>query len=218
MKGRPLSNIPTTSVNNRLPVILDRVRGRTVLDLGCSGSRHGVSEVRHQSLHRALAREAGDILGIDIDKNAVAAMKAAGYNVAVGDVETVDLGREFQVIVAGDIIEHLPNPGLFLSNMRRHLADDGELLITMPNPFKFKQDLNILKYNQIKVHVGHTCWLCPTVLMRLLEISGLTMTHLFWLRGGKWYVPSHWPAYLRPYWSTSFLAVVKKAAPTGPSR
>jgi 2-polyprenyl-3-methyl-5-hydroxy-6-metoxy-1,4-benzoquinol methylase len=218
MKGRPLAHIPTTSVNNRLEIILARVRGKTVLDLGCSGSRHGVSEIRHQSLHRSLAVEAGDILGIDIDKDAVAAMKAAGFAVQVGDVETMNLGRKFQIIVAGDIIEHLPNPGVFLSNMHRHLEDDGEFIITTPNPFKFKQNLKILKYNQIKVHTGHTCWLCPTVLNRLLDISGFRMTHLYWLRDAKWWIPSQWPAYIRPYWSASFLAVVKKAAPSGPSR
>ena len=209
-RSRPLVDIPTSAANDRLSIFLERVRGKTVLDLGCSATKLGISHSRHQYLHHALAREAKEILGVDIDENAVAAMKAAGFNVQAANVETMDLGRRFQVIVAGDIIEHLPNPGLFLKNMLRHLEDDGELLITTPNPFKFKQVLKILKYNQVKVHAEHTCWICPTVLKRLLETSGFKMTHLFWIRDPGWYRPSRWPAFLRSYWSPSFLSVAKK--------
>ena len=209
-RSRPLVDIPTSAANDRLSIFLERVRGKTVLDLGCSATKLGISHSRHQYLHHALAREAKEILGVDIDENAVAAMKAAGFNVQAADVETMDLGRRFQVIVAGDIIEHLPNPGLFLKNMLRHLEDGGELLITTPNPFKFKQVLKILKYNQVKVHAEHTCWICPTVLKRLLETCGFKMIHLFWIRDSGWYHTSQWPAFLRPYWSPSFLSVAKK--------
>jgi 2-polyprenyl-3-methyl-5-hydroxy-6-metoxy-1,4-benzoquinol methylase len=207
---RPLVDIPISASNDRLSILLERVRGKTVLDLGCSGTKLGISHFRYQYLHHTLAKEAGEILGVDIDEHAVAAMKAAGFNVQAANAETMNLGRRFQVIIAGDIIEHLPNPGLFLKNMRDHLEEDGELLITTPNPFKFKQILKILKYNQVKVHAEHTCWICPTVLKRLLEISGLKMTHLFWIRDPEWYRPSQWPALIRPYWSPSFLSVAKK--------
>jgi len=208
---RPLADIPTAVTNDRLSILRERVRGKTALDLGCSGTKRGISHLRYQHLHHTLVKEAGEILGVDIDEAAIVAMKAEGFNVQADDAETMNLGRRFQVIIAGDIIEHLPNPGLFLTNMHRHLEDDGELLITTPNPFKFKQVLKILKYNQIKVHTEHTCWICPTVLKRLLEICGLEMTRLFWIRGPRRYRPSQWPALVRPYWSPSFLAVAQKA-------
>ena len=35
-----------------------------------------------------------------------------------GDVTTVNLGKKFDVIVAGELIGHLPNQGLFLENMK----------------------------------------------------------------------------------------------------
>ena len=149
-QGRPssffgqIADIPTAVTNDRLSILRERVRGKTALDLGCCGTKRGISHSRYQYLHHTLVKEAGEILGVDIDEAVIVAMKAEGFNVQADDAETMNLGRRFQVIIAGDIIEHLPNPGLFLTNMHRHLEDDGELLITTPNPFKFKQVLKIL--------------------------------------------------------------------------
>lgn len=35
--------------------------------------------------------------------------------------------------VAGELIEHILNPGLFLNCARTHLKDDGKLVLTTPN-------------------------------------------------------------------------------------
>jgi hypothetical protein len=94
--------------------------------------------------------------------------------------------------------------------VRRHLEDDGTFLITTPNPFNINQVWKILKYNQIKVHGEHTCWICPTVLKQLLERYGLRMKHLYWIRDPGWYLPKFWLSLLRPYWTASFLSVVEK--------
>jgi 2-polyprenyl-3-methyl-5-hydroxy-6-metoxy-1,4-benzoquinol methylase len=48
-------------------------------------------------------------------------------------METHQLGETFEVIVAGDVIEHMSNPGLFLDNCRRHLEPGGQLILTTPN-------------------------------------------------------------------------------------
>ncbi|MBO0181221.1 hypothetical protein J0682_30075, partial [Vibrio parahaemolyticus] len=41
----------------------------------------------------------------------------------------------FDVIVAGEIIEHLNNPGLFLSGVRRFMHRDSKLVITTINAY-----------------------------------------------------------------------------------
>ena len=211
-KTPPLVNVPTTVATDRLSILLKKAHGKTVLDVGCTGTKKRFAHPHYQPLHSSLVKEARDILGVDIDEEGIAAMKAAGFNVQRADAETMNLGRRFQLIVAGDMIEHLANPGLFLSNMHLHLEDEGELVITTPNPFSFKQGWRILKHNRIRVHPEHTFWFCPTVLKRLLEVCGFEMTYLYWIRDPRWSLPTQWPAYLRPYWSPEFLVVAQKGS------
>ena len=207
---KTLADVPTTVVNDRLSILLERVRGKTVLDVGCADMRYRFTHPHYQDLHSSLAKETREILGVDIDEDGITAMKAMGFNVQRADAETMNLGRRFQLIVGGDVIEHLANPGLFLTNMHLHLEDEGELIITTPNPFNFQQGFKILKHNCIRAHPEHTLWICPAALKRLLVNCGFEMTHLFWIRDRKWYHPSRWPSFLRPYWSPSFLAVAQK--------
>jgi 2-polyprenyl-3-methyl-5-hydroxy-6-metoxy-1,4-benzoquinol methylase len=214
---KTLADVPTTVANDRLSILLERVRGKTVLDVGCADTRYRFTHPHYQDLHSSLAKETREILGVDIDEDGITAMKATGFNVQRADAETMHLGRRFQLIVAGDVIEHLANPGLFLTNMHLHLEDEGEFIITTPNPFNFQQGFKILKHNCIRVHPEHTFWICPTVLKRLLENCGFEMTHLFWIRDRKWYHPIRWPSFLRPYWSPSFLAVAQKRVGSHPT-
>lgn len=43
--------------------------------------------------------------------------------------------KTMDVIVLSEVIEHLPNPGLVLSDIKKVLKDDGLLIITTPNIF-----------------------------------------------------------------------------------
>ncbi len=67
------------------------------------------------------------------------------------DVETMDLGETYDVIVAGDIIEHLSNPGRFLGAVSRHLNKEGVFLVTTPNPVTFLRVLELLFKNRLAV-------------------------------------------------------------------
>jgi SAM-dependent methyltransferase len=42
-------------------------------------------------------------------------------------------GRDFDVIVLADVLEHLPEPATILRALLRHLARDGALLVSLPN-------------------------------------------------------------------------------------
>ena len=47
----------------------------------------------------------------------------------------MDLDEKFDVIVAGEMIEHLSNPGLFLKGIQRFMSKDTKLLITTINAY-----------------------------------------------------------------------------------
>ena len=60
---------------------------------------------------------------------------SAGTTCVAADAEEFDLGRSFEVVWAGEIIEHLSCAGGFLDAARRHLEPGGRLVITTPNAF-----------------------------------------------------------------------------------
>jgi len=121
----------------RIQEILKYVAGKKVLDLGCV--QHSSNKAtRADWLHGIISKYASYCLGVDLLEKEVKKLNELGYNIICADVEKMDLPeKDFDVIVAGELIEHLANPGLFLENCRNHLKDDGLLIITTPNPFCF---------------------------------------------------------------------------------
>ncbi len=121
---------------------VERCRGRRVLHLGCVGFTDACVEdkirLARQSLHQKLT-EVCDCTGIDLDAASIEQLRAAKIfsNVLVGDVERLAevAGKlpPFDLVVAGDIIEHLSNPGLMLDGVRAVLKPGGSLLVSTPN-------------------------------------------------------------------------------------
>ncbi|MEM3171085.1 MAG: class I SAM-dependent methyltransferase [Candidatus Hadarchaeales archaeon] len=120
----------------RLAWIIKHCKGKEVLDVGCFGFQisEGLEEPKYW-LHREIVKHAKSVLGMDILKKNIQWARKKGYKVVYGDAENFSLGRKFDVIVAGELIEHLSNPGLFLSCAKAHLRSNGILVLTTPNAF-----------------------------------------------------------------------------------
>lgn len=203
---------PTRSVTDRIEVLAEYVRDGDVLDLGVVDSRvaHGTAEQRIGSpdkiLFFKLAEINPNIVGLDLDAEGVEALKARGYNAICGDVQVVDIGRQFDTIVAGEIIEHLDNPGQFLQNMRRHLKPNGHLVVSTPNPFYAKQRGKIWRRGMPQVHEEHTCWFDPITLNHSFNRAGLKTVDSCWINPTGQFFKT-WPRFLRGYFSHSFMMI-----------
>jgi 2-polyprenyl-3-methyl-5-hydroxy-6-metoxy-1,4-benzoquinol methylase len=86
-------------------------------------------------LHAELARVAAETVGIDSDRDGVEWAKAHGYEAHVVDATDSDavaaLGlRPFDLVIAGEVIEHMDAPGPFLKAMQQL---SNRLIITTPN-------------------------------------------------------------------------------------
>ena len=203
-----------TTITDRMDIIGPRVANRKTLDLGIVDSRRARKGTKEKLekfpsfLFSKICTINPEATGVDIDAEGINLLRAQGYNTVVADVITMDLGEKFQTIVAGEIIEHLANPGLFLSNMKQHLTDDGVVIITTPNPFYAKQAWKILHYKRPSVHEEHTCWFDPITLTNLCRMSGLEPVEGYWIQPRASSIKT-FLRYIRRYFSHSFMVVAR---------
>ena len=98
-----------------------------VLDVGCAYGDLG-----------ALLKEKGCyVVGVEIDEARAKEASQKLDEVVVGDIEKMDLEKKFSkpfdVIVLGDILEHLVDPEAVLTKVRRILIDNGYIVVSLPS-------------------------------------------------------------------------------------
>ncbi len=148
-----------------------------VLDIGVV--QHELEKIENSTwLHRALCSKSEKILGLDIDLTGVNSLNDRGFNVIHADAQYFQLGRKFDVITAGDLIEHLDNSGGFLECVKKHLKPNGIFAVSTPNPFWWKTYLHVLIKGNSCPHPEHTCWYCEQTLTQLLERHGFSVERL----------------------------------------
>ncbi|HEY0048718.1 MAG TPA: methyltransferase domain-containing protein, partial [Pyrinomonadaceae bacterium] len=119
----------------RVEFIKQACRGKKVLHLGCTDYPFTEKMIEfNQLLHFELAKIAGELYGFDFDQKGIDILAASGtknlYRADLEKLEEVDLNEKFDVIIAGEMIEHLSNPGLFLRGIKRFMHRETILLIT----------------------------------------------------------------------------------------
>jgi 2-polyprenyl-3-methyl-5-hydroxy-6-metoxy-1,4-benzoquinol methylase len=116
--------------------ILEKPAG-TLLDIGCGD---GAMAARFRSVGFS-------VYGIDASKSQVAAALAKGIDARVQDLaaESLPFQNEFfDVIFAGEVIEHLVDTTAFLRETWRVLKYGGTLIVTTPNLASFENRLRLL--------------------------------------------------------------------------
>jgi SAM-dependent methyltransferase len=107
--------------------------GLRVLDLGC----------RTGALTQHYA-EGNTVVGVDVDRSALEQAEARlGIETVWTDVEE-ELpfpDNSFDVVVAGELLEHLADPGAVVAHVRRVLRPGGRFVGSVPNAFRLKSRL-----------------------------------------------------------------------------
>jgi SAM-dependent methyltransferase len=203
------------TVEDRMEIIASLVRGRKTLDLGVVDSRRcrqGTAERLEKSpglLFRRICEVNPDAVGVDIDEEGVEILRGQGFRTQVADAATMDLGETYETIVAGEIIEHMTDPGRFLRNVARHLVPEGTLVITTPNPFYSGQVWKIWRYRKPAVHEEHTCWFDPITLRCLCRQCALEPYAVYWVHSSPRSLLKTWPQLFRSYFSHSFMLLAR---------
>ena len=163
------------------------VQGRSVLDVGPAELVGTVN--RHKMdrwLHARIASAAASVVGLDRAPDQVQALRELGFDIRQGDAETFDLGRRFEVVFAGELIEHLSNPGAFLDRARDHLVAGGRLVLTTPNRFSIHAFYRVLRTGKVpsydKAIAKHVLYFDADALTSLLARHGFREIEVDYVR------------------------------------
>jgi SAM-dependent methyltransferase len=175
------------NLKSRREIVAKFCRNKVVLDIGCV--HHDIENADNNTwLHKTVVEVASDALGVDYLEEEVAALTQRGYKMVAGDVnKPLAIDRKFDVIVVGNLIEHLSNFEGLLNNIRHLLKPDGVVLISTANPFFREQYFYSALKNDIIVNPEHTCWIDPVTLDQLCRRFGLETVDVQWVKE-KWHL------------------------------
>ncbi len=160
-------------VTNRVKHLRSLAEGRNVLDVGVV--EHMISSQSGlRWLHRHMVEAAATCLGVDILADDVAELRNRGYDVIVHDLTESPLDRQFDLIVAGELVEHLGAPSRFFDNLRPMLAPGGRIALSTPNPYSMHRVWKTLR-GEFPDSVDHSILLGPGNILELASRSGLQL-------------------------------------------
>ncbi len=148
-----------------------------ILDVGFSGQGVRYGDVAWP--HALLKAHAKEVYGLDVQLNPAF---VADPHYVQASAEDFSLPMRFDAIFAGDLIEHLSNPGLFLTSCKRHLKPGGRLILTTPNTFNLFNLAEKLAKPEPTVNRDHTCYFNSKTMRTLLAKNGmkpLEMSYLY---------------------------------------
>lgn len=165
----------------KVDYLLDFIRGPMILDVGCAA--HYPEPDSEYWVHGRIRKKypSYKVYGIDISETNINKLRQFGYdNIYLADAQSFEFkDLLFDTVFAGELIEHLQNPGLFLERAKKAIKDDGIIILTTPYPFAL---INILyaffKYPKTCQNSEHTCWFCLATIKELAERVGLKVSHI----------------------------------------
>ncbi|GAA4720834.1 bifunctional glycosyltransferase/class I SAM-dependent methyltransferase [Nocardioides conyzicola] len=142
-----------------------------VLDVGCSDGNFAalVGGLGHQ------------VTGIDLVKHEGVSERMENFiEVDLNQGLPDDVGRDYRVVVAGDVLEHVIDPQSLLTDLGSRLAPDGEVVVSVPNFSHWYPRTRVaigrFDYDQRgPLDNGHVRFFTRASFERLVRRSGMTI-------------------------------------------
>ena len=137
--------------------------GKKVLHLGCVDTGFLDEKIRADEwLHKKIVDIADNVIGLDNNIEGINQIKEIypDMKFIAGNVEELDqivFEDAFDIIIAGDIIEHLANVGKFLYGIRHIMSHNTTFILTTPNAFRY-QNLVLSLFKKESIHPDHNYW------------------------------------------------------------
>lgn len=162
------------SSHGRILAMLANRPPSKVLDLGCSSGL-----LADQS--RAMGHH---VVGVDLKElPGVGERTSAFFRADLNDGIPPEVGTDFDVVVAADVLEHLVEPAPLVSQVRAVLAENGVALFCVPNVAhwypRFRSLLGRFDYDQRGIlDATHLRFFTRRSIRRLIERNGLEIRRI----------------------------------------
>lgn len=183
----------------RVDLIREKAASKSVLHLGCTNYPYTQDSIeKNMLLHLDLQKTASELYGFDFDQEGIDTLAAAGvpnlYRADLEQLDQVELDRKFDVIIAGEMIEHLLNPGLFLNGIKRFMHPGTELVITTVNAYAavrmFPYALRGKGGVNEPVHPDHVAYYSYKTLSKLVQNAGFDVADFMFYDVGHEHRPT----------------------------
>lgn len=175
----------------RLPLVRDRSGwverlcaevGGEVAHLGCADSPYTRELLAADELLHARLVRAASVTGFDVDAEGLGVLREALPEERFVDVDVSEAIPEeergrYELVLAGEVLEHVPDAESFLHGCGELLAPGGRLCVTVPNACCLKIGLRALAGRE-SVHPDHRVYYSPRTLTRTLIGAGFEPVEL----------------------------------------
>lgn len=166
----------------RIELVAKLVAGKKVVHFGCVDHIPLIEHRRKTGiwLHEILAKTCTDVVGVDINEQGIQYMKDAGFETYNSNVVTENppseiLSRKWDYIVAGEVLEHIDDPVMFLKSIReKYGACTERIIITVPNALSYTNFRFALRNTEM-INTDHRFWFTPYTLIKVASQAGITV-------------------------------------------
>jgi SAM-dependent methyltransferase len=150
--------------------LLQRAANRVVMHIGCTDAPLTRAKApTKQLLHQKLEAVCKELIGVDLEAASLDYLRTEHgignlYCHDAEHLESFPRQEKVDVVIAGEVLEHLNNVGLFFDNCGARLHKDGMVLVTVPNALSIKRMMASLVKRKEHVHPDHTSYFSPSTL------------------------------------------------------
>lgn len=180
---------------SRLEYLVKMSKGKRIIHLGACDHISSIPKKIEQNiwLHKLLCEVAEDVIGVDINKEAIEYCNTLGItNIEFANIlESKELeacimknlressATKFDYIVAGEILEHVDNPVEFLQTINEKYCDLVEgIIITVPNALSTYNCETALKQGSEVINTDHRYWFTPFTIAKVAVRAGLEIQYV----------------------------------------
>lgn len=171
-------DVPKGCFVDRDKIIATLCAGKTVLHVGAADAPFDLDKGRAgQLLHQKVQSVAIHVVGVDINREAIVALRTIGIeDIIEADICKDDplMGEKFDVVLCCDVIEHVLAAGSLLAACRRYMRVDSNLVVSTINATALKPALRALGSKEA-VHHDHVAYYSFATLGKLLMMEKLRL-------------------------------------------
>lgn len=173
-------------VSDRQAFIAELCREKNVLHLGCVDA--GLTEEaikKGNFLQAKIAKVANSVIGVDSDIEGIVFLEKRKnyhekfYSIDIEKINSDAIKEKIDIVVAGEILEHLSNVGNFLNGVHELLVKNkAKMVITVPNAYSVRHIWFVANGREV-VHPTHNCYFSYATLGELMEKFSFAVIDIF---------------------------------------